>query len=78
MRRRDRVHLTLILTVAAWLVVAPVADAYVDPGSSSIVFQALIAFAAAAGVALKAFRHRLTGWFRRNDRSDAGSGDGPR
>ena len=55
----------------AWLVVglsavvvAPAA-AYIDPGSGSLVFQALVAGIVAIPVALAAFRGRIANFFRR-------------
>ena len=43
MQRATRVRLTLFLAVMAWLMVLPSAQAYIDPGSTSIIFQALVA-----------------------------------
>ncbi len=51
---------------ALWL---PVANAYVDPGSGSFVFQALIGGILAASVTLKLFWKRLVAVVSRKDRS---------
>ncbi|MDX1510214.1 MAG: hypothetical protein R3249_02615 [Nitriliruptorales bacterium] len=59
-----RLRWTLALTFAAWMLFVPAAGAYVDGGSMSVVFQALIAFAAAVGVTLKVFWSRIVGLFR--------------
>lgn len=57
-----------MLTLMMWLLVVPPASAYVDPGSTSMVFQALIAFAMAAGLMIKTFWRRITSFFgRRSD-----------
>lgn len=55
-----RVAWVLWLTAALSLLVVPTADAYIDPGSGSIVFQALIAGAMGASLALKVYWRRLT------------------
>ncbi len=60
---RTRVSWTVALTLAAWLLVVPGASAYVDPGSGSFVFQALIAFFMAAGLSAKMFWRRIKGFF---------------
>lgn len=67
MRTRSRVAWTAVLAVGAWLLVVPAASAYVDPGSTSFVFQALIAFAMAAGLTVKTFWRRLKGMFSRGE-----------
>lgn len=74
MRRPIRVRLTLFLAVMSWLVVVPSAQAYIDPASGSMIFQALIAGIAAAGTGLALFWHRITSLFRRSA-SDTGVGD---
>lgn len=65
-----RLRLVLGLTVAMWLMVIPVANAYIDPGSTTVVFQAIIAGIAAAGMGLRMFWGRITGFFRRNRSGD--------
>lgn len=64
---RARVALTLWLTIGAWLLFIPAANAYLDPGSTSVIFGALVAGAMGAGMFLKTFWRRLTGFFRRDD-----------
>lgn len=53
------------LTLALWLMVIPVANAYIDPGSTTVVFQAIIAGVAAAGMGLRMFWGRISAFFRR-------------
>lgn len=59
-RTASRVAWVLWLTAALSLLVVPTAGAYIDPGSGSIVFQALIAGAMGASLALKVYWRRLT------------------
>lgn len=65
-----RVRLGLFLTAMAWLVVMPAAHAYIDPGSTSMIFSALIAGLAAVGTAVTMFWHRLRSLFRRTRPAD--------
>lgn len=60
-----RVRWILGLTIGMWLVAAFPAFAYIDPGSTSMVFQALIAFAMAAGLTMKMFWRRIRSFFGR-------------
>lgn len=68
MHRATRVRLTLFLAVMAWLMVLPSAQAYIDPASSSFIFQGIIAGIAAAGTGLAVFWTRIKALFRRGDR----------
>ncbi len=63
MSTRSRILWTAFLALGAWTLVIPTASAYVDPGSTSFVFQALIAFAMAAGLTLKTYWRRLKDMF---------------
>lgn len=76
MHRAIRVRLTLILTVGAWLMVLPSAEAYIDPGSTTIIFQAIVAGLAAAGTGIAVFWTRIRSFFRRGPSSDASSDAG--
>lgn len=58
------VYLTAGLSL---LVIAPAA-AYIDPGTGSMVFQAIIAAVIAIPVAIAAFWSRITGFFSRRKR----------
>lgn len=65
MDNRTRLSWTIALTVGAWLVVVAPANAYIDGGSASFIFQALIAFGMAAAVTLKMQWRRVRGLFHR-------------
>jgi hypothetical protein len=64
---RWRIGAVMMLVVAFSVLWLPAADAYVDPGSGSFLFQAAIGALLAAGVAVKVFWGRITGVFRRKD-----------
>jgi tryptophan-rich sensory protein len=64
-----RVALTLVWTVVASLLVVPAASAYIDPGTTSVVFQAVVAGLAAAGTAITMFWSRIISFFRRDKES---------
>jgi uncharacterized membrane protein len=59
-----------MLVLVFTLGVIPVANAYLDPGSGSYIFQAIIGVALGAGVAVKVFWHRIAKLFRRDRSSD--------
>ena len=57
----------------AWFVLEAPVNAYLDPGSGSIVLQVLLGGFAAVGVIVRLYWNRWTSWFRRPDRrEDAG------
>jgi len=62
---RARMTIVTMLVLAASFLFLPTANAYVDPGSGSFVFQALIAGLLAAGMAIKVFWRRIVGAFSR-------------
>lgn len=64
---RRRVFVVGVLVLAFSVVFLPVANAYVDPGAGSFIFQAAIGGILAAGVALKVFWKRITSVFTRRD-----------
>lgn len=66
MARATRLSLLALWTAAAWATTLSGAQAYVDPGSTSVIFQALIAGIAAVGTGIAMFRTRIRMWFRRN------------
>jgi hypothetical protein len=68
---RARVFFIALFTLAFTALWLPVANAYVDPGSGSFVFQALVGGLLAATVALKVFWRRIIGVFRRQGRVPA-------
>jgi hypothetical protein len=69
MRLRSRVGWTLWLTMGLSLLVVPTAAAYLDPGTGSLIFQALIAGAMAASVSIKVFWGRIRRLFSRGQRA---------
>jgi hypothetical protein len=68
---RTRLQLTVMLTLGLWLAFIPAANAYIDAGSTSMIFSAIIAFFAAAGVTIKMYWSRIVGAFRRGDAETA-------
>lgn len=65
--RRHRALDLLLLTVAAWAVTVVPANAYIDAGSVSVIFQGLVAALAAGWFAVKLGWGRLASLFRRGD-----------
>lgn len=66
MRAPHRVRWIVALTVVAWLVVLAPAGAYVDPGSQTMLFQAVVAGLATAGLTLKLTWRRIRAFFSRS------------
>lgn len=60
-----RVAWVVYLTIGLSLIVISPAAAYIDPGSGSLVFQAIVAGLVAIPVAVAAFWGRITAFFRR-------------
>ena len=57
---------TVVLAVLGFVVLfSPDAQAYLDPGSGSYLFQIIIGVVLGAGVALRMFWHRIIAVFRR-------------
>ena len=67
---KRRVWIVTTLVTAFSVVFLPTANAYVDPGAGSFIFQAAIGGLLAAGVALKVFWKRITGLVSRRDDDD--------
>ena len=65
---KRRVWIVSLSVIAFTGVFLPAANAYVDPGTGSFVFQALIGGLLAVGVAIKVFWKRLTAIVWRRDR----------
>ena len=59
-----RPSLTLLVLMGWFVLEAPV-DAYLDPGSGSMLLQVLLGGVAAIGVIGKLYWHRVTSVFRR-------------
>lgn len=77
MPRAMRVRLTLFLTVMAWMMVLPSAHAYIDGGSMTVLFQAVVAGMAAAGTAVAVYWARIKNFFRRGDKATTDAEQSP-
>ena len=60
----------IVLTVAAWAIVVAPANAYIDAGSVSVIFQTVVAALAAGWFAVKMFVARGLGVFGRRGADD--------
>jgi hypothetical protein len=56
--------LQVACVIAACLAVASPAEAYLDPGTGSMLISAVLGVAAAVALAVKMFWYRLIGFFR--------------
>ena len=72
MRPRRRLADVLVLTVLCWALFVPGAHAYIDAGSTSVIFQAVVAGLAAAWMFVKVFWHRVRRLFSRTEDDTAG------
>jgi hypothetical protein len=63
--RATRTRLTLFLAAMAWLGITPAAHAYIDPGSTSMIFSAIVAGLAAAGTVIGVYWQKFKRLFRR-------------
>ena len=54
-----------LLVLLGWLLLEAQVDAYLDPGSGSMLLQILLGGFAAIGVVAKLYWHRVTSLFRR-------------
>ena len=68
---RRNVGTLLVLTVSLWMLFVPAAGAYIDAGSVSVVFQAVVAGIAASWMFLKLTWQRDLHFFRSDDTDDA-------
>jgi hypothetical protein len=57
--KTDQVILQILLTLSALLVLQPHAYAYIDPGTGSMAFQALLALLVGGLAAVKVYWHRI-------------------
>lgn len=74
--RSSRILLLVALMFGYSLVVIPVANAYMDPGSGSFVIQMLMGATLGAAVAIKVFWHRIVGFFSRKRRTEGQDSEG--
>lgn len=58
-----RILYVAFLSTTMFFLVAPPANAYIDPGSGSLIFQAVIGGLLAAGVTAKVFWRRIKARF---------------
>lgn len=70
MRRRADWVVLVLLVLAFSVGVIPVANAYMDPGAGSYIFQVIVGVLLGAGVAVKVFWHRILNLFRKDRSSD--------
>ncbi len=76
---RSRLVEVGLLVVGFSFVALPSANAYIDPGSGSFIFQMIVAGALGAGLALKIFWRKIVDLFRalfsrKRDQKHVGSG----
>ena len=69
MDRGTKRFAVVVLTAAFMFTVLPTANAYVDPGSGSFIFQAIVGGALAAGLAVKMFWKRIVSFVTRKPRA---------
>lgn len=69
MRTGSRIYVLVLLCLAFCFVSLPVANAYVDPGTGSFVFQAVIGGILAVALAVKMFWRRIVGFVTRRGSS---------
>jgi hypothetical protein len=62
--------LRVVFLLSACLLIASPAQAYLDPGTGSMLLSAVIGVAAAVALAVKMFWYRLIGLFRGKGRGD--------
>jgi hypothetical protein len=55
----------VLVVLCFWLLVVPVANGYVDPGTGSYIFQVLIGVLLGAAVAVKVFWRRIWAFITR-------------
>lgn len=65
LRRGSKVAVYLVSLMLFWLIAAPSAHAYIDPGSSSFIVQMLIGVGAGVLLAVATFWRRVVGFFSR-------------
>jgi hypothetical protein len=65
MRTGSRIYVLILLCLAFCLVTLPAANAYVDPGTGSFVFQAVVGGILAVGLAVKMFWRRIVAFVTR-------------
>ena len=74
LRKRGCLVLSVLSVLLGSLVLASPAEAYLDPGTGSMLVSALIGIAAAIALALKMTWYRFVGWLRGKSRGTARGG----
>lgn len=64
----SRLAWTIWFTLCLSLLIVPAANAYIDPGSGSLIFQVVVGAAMAMSLGVKVFWRRITGFFSRRSR----------
>jgi hypothetical protein len=64
---------TMLIATFALLLATTPAWAYLDPGTGSMLLQVILGGAAAVGVAIKMFWHRIVAVFRPRSKDSAGT-----
>jgi hypothetical protein len=65
MMRRARVPEIRAIAAIGLLLLAPVAEAYLDPGTGSLILSAIVGLLATIGLAIKTWWYRIRSFFRR-------------
>lgn len=63
---KSNVLWTLWLTVLMFFLVLPVAGAYLDPGTGSLIFQVAVGAVMAVSLAVKVFWRSIVSFFKRS------------
>ena len=69
MNTPSRIFIVTVLSLALMLIVIPVANAYIDPGSGSFIFQAVVGGLLAAALVMKGFWRRILSFFTKRGRT---------
>jgi cytochrome b len=75
---RSKLFWFVLAVLSFWLLVLPAANAYVDPGTGSYIFQVVIGVFLGAAVALKVFWRRIWGFVTRKPARTTASPPAPR
>jgi hypothetical protein len=70
MNLSSRIFVVAMVCFACLFLFLPPANAYLDPGTGSFIFQALVAAILAVGLAVKVFWRRIVALVSRRDQSD--------
>lgn len=65
---RARIIFVVLFSIGLSVLWVPAANAYLDPGSGSFIFQSLIGILLAAGFAIKVFWKRIVSLFKGRSR----------